>query len=113
MLDRRGADRLIDHASPDQFVGGNAPLAVASARTVCRYGLLAHVVATGRDIQAGALDPGRDLTGLFQSADDRLRVLTPARQPSHQPGQDAQVITSPRQAGLGEQPRHPDREAVQ
>ena len=29
---------------------------VASARTVCRYGLLAHIAATGRDIQAGALD---------------------------------------------------------
>jgi len=98
-------------ADPDQLVGGNAPLAVASARKVCWHGLLAQVAATGRDIQAGALDPGRDLTGLFQSADDRLRVLTPARQPE-QPGRDARVITIPHQAKPGEQPPHPDREAV-
>jgi len=98
-------------ADPDQFAGGNAPLAVASGRTVCRYGLLARIAATGRDLQAGAVDPGRDLTGLFQSADDRLRDLTPARQPE-QPGRDARVITIPRQAKPGEQPRHPDREAV-
>lgn len=83
-------------------------LAVASARKVCWHGLLAQVAATGRDIQSGALDPSRELTGLFQAADDRLRVLTPARQPEHQPGRDTHVITGP-----GERPRHPDREAVQ
>jgi replicative DNA helicase len=95
-----------------QLVGGNAPFAVASARKVCRYGLLAQVAATGRDVQVGALDPSRDLTGLLQSADDRLRVLAPTRQPEHQPGRDARVITIPRQGKPGEQPRRPDREAV-
>jgi replicative DNA helicase len=99
-------------ADPDQFVGGNAPLAVANARKVCWHGLLAQVAATGRDIQAGALDPSRDLTSLFQAAGDRLCALTPARQSGHQPGRDARVITIPRQAGPGEQCRHPDREAV-
>jgi replicative DNA helicase len=95
-----------------QLVGGNAPFAVASARKVSWYGVLAQVAATGRDIQAGANDPNRELTGLFQAAGDRLRIFTSARKPEHQPGRDSGVITIARQAKLGEQPWCLDREAV-
>jgi DnaB-like helicase N terminal domain len=97
---------------PAKLADGNAPFAVATAREVHRYGLLAQAAATGRDLQADAVDPACHLPGLFQSAENRLRALMTARQSERRPGPQARVITMPRQTEPSERSRRPGREAV-
>jgi hypothetical protein len=60
---------------PNRLAGGNAALAVPSAREVHRHGLLAEAAQAGRDIQAGTADQRHPLHLLLRSASERLPAL--------------------------------------
>jgi replicative DNA helicase len=87
---RRGLD-----AEPADLTGGTGPFAVASARDVHRYSMLAQAEQAGRDIQADAANPTCSPQQLFDGTRARLRALGTEVQRSAQLGREPRVITMP------------------
>jgi hypothetical protein len=93
-------------AEAAELEGGNAPLALAGARDVYRYGLLARIGRAGLDISAAAQDPQLRLGVLLRDAGQRLRGLEPeprpaagrARQPDGRPAPAEQRTSASRSA---------------
>jgi hypothetical protein len=99
-------------ADPADLSGGTAGFAVASAREVRRYGLLAQVTCAGTSLQADASDVTCHPDRLLQETDQRLRVIESQAQPEPAIERSAAVVLVGGGAQAGQPCRQPDREAV-